>query len=571
MKNSKIAEIFNKIADILEVKDENPFRIRAYRKAARNIEGLSEDIASIAREKKLSDIPGVGKDLAGKIEEYISAGSIKSFEKLKKSVSKGVLEIMAVPGIGPKTAGLLCKKFKIKSVKDLVRLAAHSKIKGVFGIKEKTVANILRGIDFLRKSEENMSLGEAVKISGEIMFRLKKLPAVKRIQPAGSLRRMKETVRDIDILLTSDKPHNVMDVFTRLDLVKEVTVHGPTKSSVITRLGVRVDARVVKPSSFGSALCYFTGSKEHNIHLRKMALRKGLKINEYGVFNTKKKKKIAGKEEEEVYKALGLAYIPPEMREDKGEIELALEDKLPCPVELKDIKGDLHVHSKSSDGTLTFGEIASSCRQMGYEYVAITDHSKTLRIAGGLKEKELMKNAEALRELDKREKKMRILAGTEVDILSDGSLDYDNSVLKELDFVIAALHSGFNQPKDVLTNRIIKAMENRFVHMIAHPTGRLMGVRGSYEIDLEKVLRAARDTNTALEINAHPKRLDLDDNASRRAGEMGVTIGIATDMHTKDQFDNMRFGVSVARRGWLEKKNVLNTLGPEKLLKKIKK
>jgi len=512
MKNSEIAKIFNQIADILEAKDENPFRIRAYRKAAQNIEGLPEDIASAAREKKLRDIPGVGKDLAGKIEEYLSTGRIKSFESLKKGVSRN------------KTA-----------------------------------------------AEEKISLGEALNLSDEITSRLKKLPEVKRIQPAGSLRRMKETVRDIDILIASNKPRNVMDVFTRLDRVKEVTVHGPTKSSVITTGGVQVDVRVVEPSSFGSALCYFTGSKEHSIHLRKMALRKGLKINEYGVFKVKKKRKIAGKEEEEVYKALGLAYIPPEMREDTGEIELALKDKLPRLIELKDIKGDLHVHSKASDGALTLREIVSSCRGMGYEYVAITDHSKTLGIAGGLKEKELMKNVEKIRKLDKREKKMRVLAGTEVEILSDGSLDYDDSVLRELDFVIAAIHSGFARSKEVLTNRIIKAMENKFVHMIAHPTGRLMGARGPYEIDLEKVLEAARDTNTALEINAYPKRLDLDDSASRRAGKMGVAIGIATDTHTKDQFNNMRFGVSVARRGWLEKKNVLNTLGPGKLLKRIKK
>lgn len=382
---------------------------------------------------------------------------------------------------------------------------------------------------------------------------------------------MKETVRDIDILVTSNKPRKVMDAFTKLDRVREVLVHGPTKSSVITKDKIQVDVRVVEPSSFGSALCYFTGSKGHNIHLRKMALRKGLKINEYGVFKARKNRKIAGKEEEDIYKALGLAYIPPEMREDKGEIELALEDKLPRLLELKDIKGDLHVHSESSDGVLTFEEIASSCREVGYEYVVITDHSKTLRVAGGLKEKELMRNVEKIRKLDKSEKKIRILAGTEVDILSDGSLDYDNSVLKELDFVIAAVHSGFREPKEALTKRIVKAMENRFVHMIAHPTGRLMGVRGPYEIDLEKVFKVARDTDTALEINAYPERLDLDDNASRRAKEMGVTLGIATDMHVKEQFNNMRFGVSVARRGWLEKKNVLNTLSLEKFLERIKK
>ncbi len=559
MKNREIAQIFNNIADILEIKGENPFRIRAYRKAAQNIEDLAENIEETCRKNKLTDIPGVGRDLAGKIEEYISENRIKFYEELKKSVPRPVLDLMAIPGIGPKTADLLCDKLKIKSIKDLRRKALHGKIKNIFGIKEKTVANILRGIDFLVKSKERTPLGEAVKISESIIAQLKKLPEVKKITPAGSLRRMKESVRDIDILVASDKPLRIMDTFTHLPEVREILVRGSTKSSIITERRIQVDVRVVESSSFGSALCYFTGSKSHNIKLRKMAVKKGLKINEYGVFNVKTKKKLAGKKEKDIYKILGLAYIPPEMREDKGEVELAAEGRLPRLVELKDIRGDIHIHSHASDGMLSIEDIASFCKNLGYEYIVITDHSKSLRVAGGLSEKDLFANIRKVRKLDKKLGKIHILIGTEVDILTDGGLDYADSTLKELDFVIAAIHTGFKQPKQKLTDRIIKAMENKYVNLIAHPTGRLMGVRDPYEIDLEKIFKIAKATNTALEINAYPQRLDLDDNASRRAGELGVMIAIATDTHTKDQLKNMVFGVSVARRGWLEKKNVINT------------
>ena len=558
MKNEEIAGIFNNIADILEIKEENPFRIRAYRKAAESLRDLNEDIGEVAGKKALDSITGIGKDLAAKIEEYIEKGKIRFYEELKKSVSKPVLDLMEIPGVGPKTASLLCKELKIKSVNDFKHKAKQGQIKGIFGIKEKTVENILKGIDFLSKSEGRIHLDTATRISGDIISRLKKIPEAKKITPAGSLRRMRETVRDIDILVTSNKPEKIMDVFTGLPGVKEVHARGSTKSSVITREKVQVDLRVVEPSSFGSALCYFTGSKNHNIHLRKMAVKKGLKINEYGVFRVKTGKKIAGDEEEGVYKTLGLDYIPPEMREDKGEIELAMKGKLPRLAELHDIKGDLHVHTEDTDGALCIEEIASTCQRMGYEYVVITDHSKTLKIAGGLSEKDLLRNIKKVRKLDKKYKKIKILIGSEVDILGDGGLDYSDSLLRELDFVIAAIHTGFKQPKNVITERIIKAMDSKFVNMIAHPTGRLLGVREAYEVDLERIFKVAKETSTALEINAYPQRLDLDDNASRRAKEMGVMIGIATDTHAKSQFQNMAFGVSVARRGWLEKKDIIN-------------
>jgi len=571
MKNNEIAEIFNNIADILEIEGENRFRIRAYRRAAETLDSLGEDIEALSREKKLTEIPGIGKDLAGKIGEYLANGRMKFYEDLKKTISKPVLELMAVPGIGPKTAKLLSDKLKVKGIDDLKKKASQGKIEGVFGIKEKKILNMLRGIDFLSKSEGRTLIDKALRISEEIISQLKKLKDVKRIVAGGSLRRLKETVRDIDILITSNKPEKVMKVFTKLSQVEEVLVSGPTKSSIVTRDRVQVDLRVVAPSSFGSALCYFTGSKSHNIRLRQIAQRKGLKLNEYGVFTVKTNKKIAGPEEEGIYKALGLAYIPPEMREDRGEIELAFKDKLPRLIELNDIKGDLHVHSRASDGALSPEEIASHCQRLGYEYVVLTDHSRSLKIAGGLEKKELFLSIEKVRRLDKKFKKIRFLIGTEVDILSDGSLDYDDSILKELDFVIAAIHSGFKQSKDVITKRVLSALDNRHVNMLAHPTGRLIGKREAYEIDLEKVFKKAKETNTAIEINCYPERLDLDDNASRRAKELGCMMGIATDTHTQDQFANMKYGVNVARRGWLEKKNVLNALDLERFLKKIRK
>ena len=570
MKNAEIAEIFNNIADILEIEGENRFRIMAYRRAAQNIEGLNEDVEAVLRKEKLLDVPGIGKDLAGKIEEYVKLGKIKFYEDLKKSVSKPVLELMTIPGVGPKTAKLLCDKLKVKNITDLKKKASRGKINNMFGVKEKTVENILRGIDFLKGSEGRTLLGHAMRISGEVISQLKELAAVKKIIVAGSLRRMKETVRDIDILVTSNAPERVTDAFTKLPQVKEVLAHGPTKSSVITKDEIQVDLRVVEPPSFGAALCYFTGSKSHNIRLRKMAKRRGLKINEYGVFSAKTDKKIAGLDEEGLYKAIDLAYIPPELREDKGEIEAAFKGNLPKLIETKDIKGDLHVHSDASDGALSFEEIARACLRLGYEYVIIADHSKSLKIAGGLEEKTLFENIKKIQNLNKK-LKIRLLIGAEVDILTDGRLDYSDSVLKELDFVIAAVHSGFKQSKDVITGRVIKAMDNKYVNMIAHPTGRLIGKREAYEIDMEKVFKKAKETNTAIEINAYPERLDLDDSSSRRAKELGIMLGIATDAHTINHFHNMIFGVSVARRAWLEKKNVLNTLDLERFLKRVRK
>jgi len=571
MKNQEIAEIFNKIADILEIKEENIFRIRAYRRASQNIGSLTKDVEDIIKEEKLEDIPGIGKDLAKKIDEYVKTGKMKFYEDLKKEIPKGMLAFMDIPGVGPKTAKVIYEDLKIKNIEDLIVKAKAGKIKKVFGIKDKTIENILRGIDFLKKSEGRTPLYIAMKISNEIINELKKLKEISQIEAAGSLRRRKETVRDIDIVSASTKPKGIMDKFVSLPQVKEILAHGQTKSSIITKEEIQVDLRVVEPECYGAALAYLTGSKEHNVKLREMAVKKHLKINEYGVFKVKADRKIAGKDEEGIYKSLGLSYVPPEIRENRGEIELAIKDSLPKLVELKDMKGDLHLHSEASDGNLSVPEIAELAKAKGYEYIVVTDHSKTLVIAGGLKEKELVLQMEKIDALNKRIKGFRVLKGAEVDILADGTLDYNDGILKELDFVIAAIHAGFKQSREQLTKKIISAMENKYVNMIAHPTGRLMGVRDSYDIDIAKVLKAARDTNTAVEINAYPDRLDLNDINCKLAKETGVMIGIGTDSHSKEHMDNMIFGINVARRGWLEKKDVLNTLKINDFLKKIKK
>ncbi len=568
MKNKEVAEIFRQIAEILEIQDENPFRIRAYLKAAQNIESLGRDVADLSEQDELEKIPGIGKDLAQKIKEIVKTGRLKFYERLEDNIPEGLTVLMSVPGLGPKTAKLLYDKLKIKNLKDLEKAASTHKIRRLTGVKEKTEENILRGIALTKKTKERMLLSQAMSTATEFVQTLKKLKEVRQIESAGSLRRRKETVRDIDILVTSSKPTRIMDVFTKLPQVKEIKACGLTKSSVLTKDGIQVDLRVVQPRSFGAALLYFTGSKQHNIKLRRLAVKKGLKINEYGLF--RKTKWLAGKTEDEIFKRLKLPYICPELREDNGEIEAGLKGEQPKIIDLKDVKADLHVHSKWSDGTSGIEDIVEAARDIGYSYVAICDHSQSLKIAGGLSIERLKRQIDLIHKLNKKFKSFRILAGSEVDIKSDGSLDYPDRILKELDIVVAAIHSGFKQNQEQLTSRMIQAMENKYVNVIAHPTGRLLGQREPYALDMEKVLKKAKETGTFIEINAFPERLDLTDVNCRRAKELGVKMVISTDAHMLEQLRFMYLGVTVARRGWLEKKDVVNTLPLEKLVKLLK-
>lgn len=558
MKNQEIANIFRQIAHILEIKGENPFRIRAYERAAQNIESIPEDIEIFVKEDRLQSIPGVGKDLEEKIKEIVSAGRLQFLEDLKKDIPQGLIDILNIPGVGPKTAKVLYEKLNIRDVVMLERMAHAGKIRKLPGMKEKTEENILRGIELLKRGRDRMDLKTASDVANSFVERLKKLREVKKINPAGSLRRMKDTVRDIDILVSSKKPKKIMDVFTTLPDVKDVLAKGPTKSSIVTKDGIQVDVRVIEDVSYGAALMYFTGSKTHNIKLRHIAIKKGLKLNEYGIF--RKNKMVAGKTEEDMYKALGLPYIFPELREDRGEVERAAEGVLPRLVELEDIKGDLHVHSTWSDGGSSIEEIVIKARGMGYEYIAITDHSQGLKIAGGLDKKELATKRKEIEKLNKKYKNIKILFGAEVDIDSDGELDYPDDILKDMDIVIGAVHSGFKQSREKLTKRIIKACQNKYVDIIAHPTGKLWGAREPYELDLEEVFKACRDTGTMLEINSFPQRLDLNDINCRMAKDFGLRLVVNTDAHIAEQLEMMKFGIAVARRGWLEKENILNTL-----------
>jgi DNA polymerase (family 10) len=569
MKNQEVARILREIARILELKGDNPFRIRAYERAAQNIDNLSQDVAVLAESGILIDIPGIGADLAAKIKEIVSTGSLKYYEELKKQIPEGLLRMLEIPGLGPKTVKKIYDKFKIDTIEKLKEAAQKNKLQGLEGIREKAEENILRGIELLRKGIERTPLHFAASVAGSFIKALGKIKEVKKIEVAGSLRRRKETVRDIDILIVSKRPALVMSEFVKLPLVKEVLAHGETKSSVIAKENnMQVDVRVVDDKSFGSALMYFTGSKEFNIKLRQLAIKNDYKINEYGVF--RKEMYLGGRTEEEIFSLLKIQYIPPELREDRGEIEAALKESLPRIIELKNIKGDFHVHSEYSDGNSPIFEIAKAAEELNYQYIGICDHSQSLRVANGLSKKEVYKKIKEIGKLNGKSQ-VRLLCGTEVDIDAEGRLDYPDSILKEFDLVIAAIHSGFKQSKQQLTKRIVNACKNKYVNIIAHPTGRLWGMREPYEIDLDEVLKAANDYQVALEISCFPQRLDLNDIGALEAKKLGVKLALGTDAHKIEQLNAMELGISVARRGWLEQKDIINCMNLEKLMKWLKK
>jgi len=569
MQNSDVSRIFRDIASILEIKGENVFRVRAYERAAQNIDRLSDSLEEYIKNDKLREIPGVGVDLADKIKEYVSTGKIKFYEKLKKSIPAGLLGLLDIPCVGPKTARLFYEKLKIKNILGLESAIKKGKLKNIFGIKEKTVENIRKGIDILRRGKERLPLPYAAAIADEFTGALKNVPEVGKVSVAGSLRRNRDTVRDIDILVVSNRPQKVMRAFTGLAPVKDILAQGLTKSAVRTKTGVQVDCRVVEDKSFGAAMVYFTGSKDFNIKLRQLAIKKALKINEYGVF--RKDRFLAGKTEEDVFKALGMSYIEPELRENTGEIELAQNDNLPDLIELKDIKGDLHVHSEWSDGADSIERLALAAQALGYSYIAVTDHSQSLKVTGGLSPERLKKKKAEIDKINKKIDNFRVLFGTEVEIDAKGRIDYRDEILREFDLVIAAIHSGFKQSREQLTKRITIACENKYVHIIAHPTGRLRGARDAYDIDLDKIFKVAKETNTYLEINAFPDRMDLDSRNCRRGKEIGAKFALGTDAHKIVHFNLMKYGVSLARRGWLCRSDVINTLSLDKLLKAIRK
>ena len=558
MKNQEIAEVFYQIADLLEIKGELPFKIRAYRRAAQRIETLEMDIEDVYRQGKLMDIPGIGEGIAKKIKELIETGKLEYLERLKKEIPEELIKLMEIPGVGPKKALVLYKKLGITTVDQLREACEKGRLRSLEGFGELTERNILRGIEMLERSKGRFLINVAYENGIRIVDYLKKNRDVLNISIAGSLRRMKETIGDIDILVSSLNPDSIMDDFVKYPDVKEILVKGSKKTSVILRDGIQVDVRVVKPESFGAALQYFTGSKEHNIQIRNIAVKMGLKINEYGVFKKETEEYIAGRTEEEVYKAIGLDYIEPELRENRGEIELAQQGKLPKIVRYEEVKGDFHIHSTWSDGTASIEEIARKAQEMGYEFVGIADHSASLKVAYGLSEEKVLKKIQEIRKLQERFD-VRIFAGTECDIKPDGSLDYSNKILKELDFAYAAIHSRFKMGEKEMTERIVKAMENEYINILAHPTARMIGKRDPINVDLERIFEVARETNTFMEINAFPDRLDLNDVHAKMAKERGVKLAIGTDSHSLDHMRFLKFGTAMARRGWLEKKDILNT------------
>lgn len=554
-KNHEVAKILYEIADILEIQDVQ-FKPEAYRKAARNIDAVAKNISDLYREDRLDDIQGVGKSISEKIAEFLKTGKIKYYEKLKKKLPVDIESLSRVEGMGPKNIKKLYKELKIRNLKDLEKAARTGKISKIEGFGKKSEEAILDNIKFA-KSSTRMLLGHALPIAESIIDELKKLGEAKQFVYAGSLRRKKETIGDIDILAMSSDPRKIINYFVKMRDVQNSLARGPTKATVRLNSGLQVDIRVLPEEKFGSALLYFTGSKEHNVELRRIAISMKMKLNEYGLF--KGKKPIASRTERDIYRKLGMSYIEPELRESSGEITGAKKRKLPKLVKDEDIKGDLHMHSIWSDGTKSIGEMALSAKQLNRKYICITDHTGRLAIAGGLNERQIEKQAKEIEKTNSKISGITVLHGCEANIGKDGKLDLKDSTLKKLDVVIASVHSNFKMNKKEMTKRIINAMENTNVNVIAHPTGRLINKRPGYEVDMEKLLDASKRTNTYLEINSFPNRLDLDDSNIREAVKHKCILSMGSDSHAIEHLEFIKFGVATARRGWAEKKNILTT------------
>ena len=571
--NNDVAEIFDELADLLEIRGENPFRIRAYRNAARTVAGLTQSVGDLAaQEKGLDGLPGIGKDLADKIRTIVAKRKLPLLEDLKKELPEGLITLMRVRGLGPKKVAALHKTLNVATLEDLRKAATKGKIRELPGFSEKTERTILEEISrtpVKGRAPERFKLAVAEQIVTPLFEELKKAKGVEEIAIAGSYRRRAETVGDVDILAAAGKSADIMARFVGYDDVEKVLAAGETKASVVLRGGLQVDLRVVPLASFGAALHYFTGSKSHNIAVRLMGVKRKLKVNEYGVFRGKKM--IAGRTEEEIYKLFGFPYIEPELREDRGELQAAAKGELPRLVRLEDLRGDLHSHTTETDGRFTAAEMAEAAKTLGYEYLAISDHSKRVSMARGLDEKRLAKAIKGIDKLNARLKGITLLKAIECDILADGSLDLPDSILKELDLVVASVHYNTKMAKEKQTERVIRALDNSYVHILGHPSGRLINERPPYEIDLEKVIRAAVERGCFLELNAHPDRLDLDDVHCQMAKEMGLKIALSTDAHSTDDLGLMRFGIGQARRGWLEPADVINTRPLAELRKLLKR
>jgi DNA polymerase (family 10) len=572
--NSDVSDIFKKVADLLEIKGENPFRIRAYRNAARAVGALSKNVANLVDSgEDLSKIKEIGRDLAGKITEIVKTGKLSLLTELEASVPAELSVMMRIQGLGPKKVKKIYQELDILSVEELKKAAKKGKIRDLCGFGEKTEKSIIEEIERLERQQkagkERLKLVVAEQIVQRLLKYLKDVNGVKDLVVAGSYRRCKETVGDLDILATCKKNAKVMDRFVDYEDVSKVLAKGKTKSSVILRQGLQVDLRVVPQVSFGAALVYFTGSKEHNIAIRKIVVKNKLKLNEYGVF--KGNKRIDGRTERSVYKRVGFPFIEPELRENRGEIEAAMGGNLPDLITIGHIKGDLHTHTKSSDGHYSLGEMAAAARDRGYEYLSVTDHSQHVTIARGLDEKRLSRQIDNIERFNQAQDDILILKSIELDILEDGALDLPDEILKRLDLVICSIHYKFRLSREKQTERILRAMDNPNFNIFCHPTGRLINERSPYEIDMEKVIQAAGERGCFMELNAHPDRLDLDDLHCKMAKEMGVKVAISTDAHRIDDLIFMKYGIGQARRGWLEPPDVLNTRGWKDLKKLLRR
>jgi DNA polymerase (family 10) len=552
MDNSEVARILYEIADILELQGVK-FKPQAYRKAARSIESLEQSIETY---DDYTAISGVGEAIAKKVDEIVRTGKLEYLEKLREETPEGLGELMQLPEIGPKTAQSLAHQ-GITSISTLEKALERHTLRKMKGFGPKTEENLKRSLELHQFKKERRLLGRVLPVCRELEKALKSV--CEKVVVAGSVRRWKETVGDIDILAISRSPEQVMDTFTRLPGVRQVLSQGATRSTVILTNGIQADVRVLSKESFGSALQYFTGSKEHNINVRKLAAREGLKLSEYGLFHRKTGERVGGESEEGIYQALGMQYIPPELRENRGEIEAAQTNSLPQLVELNNIKGDLHLHTNWSDGSDSIEDMVAKAKALTYEYVGIADHSQSLKIAGGLSPEKLLEQHAVIKEMDDTIEGITILSGVESDILPDGSLDYPDSILEQLDFVIASIHSRFKAPREEMTNRVVEALKNPLTTILGHPTGRIIGRRDVLDLDMDRIFQVAAETETALEINCYPDRLDLNDIHVRQSREYGVTLALGTDAHSVQDLQFMELGVGTARRGWASPETIMNT------------